>query len=111
MIFGRYPAWELAMTPGLLKVAAAAGMAATLVGCAANEDPLASAQASLSAALAVGCPIVAAFKAVDIPLNIYQASALNMLALACPPNPPPSSTNVVVADLVNAYMILRPLIK
>lgn len=61
-------------------------------------------------ALAIGCPILGAVQNGGFKLNAVQTKALQTLALVCPPNPPPTSTAVVVADIVQAYTLLAPLV-
>ena len=65
----------------------------------------------INTALAVGCPIVASLQSGAIKLNNIQKSALATLALACPPNPPPTAAGVVLSDLIGAYTILAPLVQ
>lgn len=94
-----------------LKASAAALGCVMLVGCAANIGLSATATADLQQSLAVGCPILGAIQSSSLPLNKYQKSALSTLALVCPPNPPPTSAVVAVADVIAAYTTLQPLLK
>ncbi len=84
---------------------------ASLVGCAASGSPNAATPTGLQGALAIGCPIVSAVEQSKLPLNRYQASALSVLVLICPPKAAPTSTTVAITDAINAYQVLRPLIK
>ena len=92
----------------------AALSALPLAGC--NQGQLSGqALADLQAALAGACPIVAsvqsAVSAGTIKLNVGQSAALSTLALACPPNPPPTSGAVIAADIIQAYVVIKPLVK
>ena len=93
------------------KLGAAAFGCFVLVGCAANGSINPTASNDIQQALAVSCPILATVQSSNLPLNKYQKSALNVLALACPPNPPPTSAIVAVADIISAYAVLQPLLK
>ena len=84
---------------------------ASLIGCAANGAPNVAAPTGLQSALAIGCPIVSAIQQSKTSLNNIQTSALSVLALICPPYAPPTATTVAISDVINAYGILRPLIK
>ncbi len=95
----------------ILKAAAVGLACGALVGCAASGAVDAAATADIQQALAAGCPILAAIKTSGLPTNSYQKSAIATLALACPPNPPPTSAVVAVGDIVAAYMTLQPLLK
>ena len=96
----------------MLKLASLAGALALavagLAGCAGGVlSPTAT--ADIQTALSTACPIVAAASAIK--LNKTEAAALNTLKLACPPNAPPTNEAVVIADIVQAYTLLKPLIK
>jgi outer membrane lipoprotein SlyB len=92
-------------------VGAVALVCLLLPGCAANGALSANAASDVQTALGVGCPVVTVIQSSNLKLNAYQKSALSTLALACPPNPTPTSAAVVVADLIAAYATLQPLIK
>ena len=79
--------------------------------CAQNTSLNPAATADIQSALAVGCPIVAAIQGSSLKLNAYQQSALTTLALVCPPNPPPTTEMVAIADVIAAYTTLQPLLK
>ena len=65
----------------------------------------------MQAALAQACPIVALVQAdTALKLNADQKAALTAIELACPPNPPPTSTLVAASDILSAYAILAPLV-
>ena len=85
---------------GALCVAALA-----LNGC----QPSATAVTDINTALATACPIVTVASAMK--LNKTEAAALRTLELACPPNAPPTNEATVIADVVEAYALLKPLIK
>ena len=74
------------------------------------QDNGADRQNDIASALAVGCPILATVKAMNPKMTSVQSAAAKTLALACPPNSPPTSAMVAVADLVQAYAILQPLL-
>lgn len=86
-------------------------LGASLSGCAANATLTAAADTKLQTALSVGCPIAQAIQTSQLKLNAYQTAALQSLELACPPNPPPNSAVMAVEDLIQAYLLLAPLIK
>ena len=85
---------------------AAAGL---LSGCAAGGNLTPAAQTEVNSALATGCPVLAALAGVQ--LSPAQNLAYNTLAIACPPNAPPTNAVTVALDLVTAYNTLKPLIK
>lgn len=87
------------------------GLGASLVGCAANSTPNGATPTSLQKALSIGCPVVAALQQSKASFSNAQLSALNALALVCPPNGAPTAATVAISDVLNAYAILRPLIK
>jgi hypothetical protein len=82
----------------------------SLAGCNVAGG-IGAAVTDVQSALAVGCPILNAVQASKPTLNANQNAAMATLALACPPNPPPTSAVVAVADLISAYTILQPLIR
>jgi hypothetical protein len=86
-------------------------LAAGLAGCNSNGAVSVSVAGNIQAALNVGCPILASVQAANLSLNATQKASETVLALACPPNPAPTSAVVAVADLISAYTILQPLIK
>ena len=93
-----------------LLASAAAFACLSLVGCAANGTLNPAADTDIQNALAAGCPMVAAVQASNLPLNSYEKSAVATLALACPPNPPPTSAVIAAEDIISAYTILEPLL-
>ena len=99
------------MHSSALELAAAALACVALVGCAGSGAISPTATADLQKALAAGCPVLAAIQKSGLPLNKYQTAAINTLALACPPNPPPTSAIAAVEDIVAAYATLAPLLK
>ena len=97
----------------MLKVALSGASAialAMLAGCSATGTLNPAMTSDIQAALSTGCPILGAVQASGLPLNKYQASAVATLALACPPNPPPTSAYVAASDLIAAYVTLQPLL-
>ena len=90
-----------------LPVALAGALA--LSGCQTPNS--ATTISDIQTALAVGCPVVSAIQSSALKLTTAQRAALNTLALACPPNPPPTAAGVVLADLISAYTILAPLVQ
>jgi hypothetical protein len=92
------------------KATAVALACMTLIGCAANGALNPAATNDLQQALTAGCPILGALQSSGLPLNKYQKSALATLALACPPNPPPTSAIIAAADIIAAYTTLQPLL-
>jgi hypothetical protein len=88
---------------------AALALALALAGC--NAPNSATTISDINTALAVGCPVVTAVQSSGLRLTNAQRAALNTLALACPPNPPPTAAGVVLVDLVQAYGILAPLVQ
>jgi hypothetical protein len=86
-------------------------VAAAMAGCNSNSAVSVSVTSTIQAALNVGCPILATLQASGLSLNSTQKAAATVLALACPPNPAPTSAVVAVADLISAYTILQPLVR
>jgi len=82
----------------------AIALGASLAGCNAQV------QTDVQAALAYGCPVLSAVQAQGIKLTNAQAAAVRSLALACPPQLPPTSITVAATDLVSAASILLPLL-
>lgn len=97
----------------MLKKLALAGASALVLGVAAcaNGNLTPAATNDINSALAVGCPILASVASLAPPMNAKQKAAAATLALACPPNPAPTSAFVAVSDLVAAYTTLQPLLK
>ena len=93
-----------------LALACAAVAALSLSGCAQQGAPSSSTIQNINDALAVGCPIVTAVQNSAVSLNSAQRQALALMALACPPNPPPTSVAVATADLISAIVVLQPLL-
>ena len=83
--------------------------ALALSGCQAPNS--ATTISDISTALAVGCPVVASIQSSGLKLTNAQRAALNTLALACPPNAPPTAAGVLLSDLIQAYVILAPLVQ
>ena len=94
----------------MLKIASAALVCASLVGCTSTGALNPTATTDIQTALSVGCPILATVNALAITPNKTQIAALKTLALACPPNLPPTSAIVAVTDVIAAYELLQPLI-
>ena len=86
-------------------------LAALMAGCTANATLTAAADTNLQNALSVGCPIAQAIQTSGLKLNAGQTAALQSLELACPPNPPPDSAVIAVDDIIQAYLLLAPLMK
>jgi hypothetical protein len=90
-----------------------------IVGCATvNGIPTTTltpaAQADLQAAANSFCPVLSAIEQ-QTTLNPSLATtdvtaAEKVLAEACPPNPLPTNGAVVAVDLINAYVIVEPLL-
>src|ERR1700677_577142 len=97
--------------PALAGALALGIIAASLAGCNSNSSVSVSVTSNIQSALNVGCPILATLKASGLSLNSTQKAAATVLALACPPNPAPTSAVVAVADLISAYTILQPLLR
>ena len=89
----------------------ALAVAAFVSGCTANASLTAAADSKLRTALAVGCPIARAIRTSPLELNAYQSASLQALELACPPNPPPDSAVIAIEDIIQAYLLLAPLVK
>jgi len=97
-----------------MKYAALAGAltlaCAALAGCTSTGSVTPAVSADIVNALAIGCPIAAAIQISGLPLNAAEKAALATLALACPPNPPPTSAAVAATDIIAAYVALEPLL-
>lgn len=88
---------------------AALALLAPLSACSAGLTLNSAASRDMTTTLAVVCPVLAAIQSSSLSLNANQSLAVRTLALACPPNPPPTSAVVAVEDVISAYLILRPL--
>ncbi len=93
------------------QLALASVFALAVSGCASRGGLSAGASNDVTSVLAVACPALSATQALNAPLNAHQRTAAAALALACPPNPAPTSAVIAVADLISAYATLRPLLK
>ena len=92
----------------LAPVFAALAVCGALSACQAPNS--ASTISDIQTAIAVGCPVVATIQSSAIKLTTAQRTALNTLALVCPPNPAPTAATVVLADVIQAYATLAPLV-
>ena len=97
-------------TKNIADIIIAALAASALVGCNANGQLNPQATADLNTALAQACPILNLVQGSNLKLNKFQANGLATLALACPPNPPPTSALVATTDIIAAYELLAPLV-
>lgn len=95
------------ITKALLAIVAAA---LCLAGCTTVGTLNATATANMNSALAVACPVLLVVESGGLPMNAIQKASLQTLALACPPNPPPTSAVVAAVDIMAAYSALKPLI-
>lgn len=82
-----------------------------LGGCSNTGQLNGSAVGDVATAIAVGCPLLALIQKSGVKLNATQSAAAATLDLACPPNPPPTNAIVAGSDLIQAYTILKPLLK
>ena len=94
-----------------MKLALPVALAGALALSACQAPNSAATISDINTALAVGCPVVAAVQSSTLKLTNVQRAALNTLALACPPNPPPTAAGTLLVDLVQAYSILAPLVQ
>ena len=69
-----------------------------------------TAQSDINTALAVACPVVAALNG-KTPSDSDSQAAYSLLASLCPPNAPPTNAVVAALDILNAYEVLKPLVK
>lgn len=90
---------------------ALAFFALALSGCTTSGVLTPTAATEITTALAIGCPIVLVVETSGLALTAAESAAAKTLALACPPNPPPTSAAIAAADLISAYTILEPLLK
>jgi hypothetical protein len=98
----------------MIKASALAGaltLALAVAACSPTGSLSVAAPKDIAAALAVGCPVLATVQTLAPSMNAQQKAAASTLALACPPNPPPTSAIVAVTDLIAAYTTLQPLLK
>lgn len=77
-----------------------------LAGCTSVGTLTPAAQADLQTALNDACPILASAQPILAGASKQVKSAANVLALACPPNPPPANAFVAAEDIVAAYEIV-----
>jgi hypothetical protein len=80
-----------------------------LTACTPTGGLLPPATNDVNAALAQACPVLAVLA--GLKLSTAQNLAYNTLAIACPPNAPPTNAVTVALDLITAYNTLSPLIK
>ena len=67
-----------------------------------SSAPITAETSDVTAALAIGCPILVAVRAAKPTLSTTHQAAAAALALACPPNAPPTSAVVAVVDPIFA---------
>jgi hypothetical protein len=94
-----------------LALAGALMLALAISACAPTGPLTVAASNDATNVLAVGCPLLAAIRALDKRMSAKQKAAAATLALVCPPNPPPTSAIVALGDLLAAYSTLQPLLK
>lgn len=92
----------------MMKLPCALGAALALAACANSVALNARAAADVTAALAQVCPLVDIAKPYLGQFNGTAKSAYDVIASACPPNPPPTNAIVAAADLLAAYEVLKP---
>jgi hypothetical protein len=96
------------MTKFLFALAAAS---LTLSACANSLQLNPQAADDVNAALAQVCPLVTVVQPYLDQFNGNVTKAYNIVASACPPNPPPTNAIVAAADLFAAYEVLKPYTK
>lgn len=79
-----------------------------LSGC--NSATSTQVTTDISAALAFGCPVIAAIQAQKPALSNAQAAGLQALVNVCPPNPAPTSISVAATVLIADANLLLPLL-
>ena len=92
----------------MIKLPYALGAALALSACANSVALNARATADVAAALAQVCPLVDIAKPYLGQFNGNARNAYDVIASACPPNPPPNNAIVAAADLLAAYQVLKP---
>ena len=96
-----------------MKLPLLAGALALALGSAActSTGALApGAQSDITTSLAVACPVIAALSG-KVPSDANSQAAYSLLASLCPPNPAPTNAVVAALDILNAYEVLKPLVK
>ena len=83
---------------------------APLLGCSSSLSTTAFTATAIQSDLASYCSIVKAVQTSNLVLNRTQVAALSTLALACPPNPAPTSSSTILQGALEAYEILSPLL-
>jgi len=100
-----YLRWLRAVPP-----LAAIAFAAMAAACTSTGSLTPAAQSDIAQALAIACPVEAAVHS-KIPTDADSQAADSLLVSVCPPNPPPTNAVVAALDILNAYEVLKPLVK
>jgi hypothetical protein len=79
-------------------------------GCTSTGALAPAAQSDIDTALAVACPVAAALSG-KVPSDADSQAAYSLLVSLCPPNAPPTNAVVAALDILNAYEVLKPLVK
>ena len=93
-----------------LALASAVALVLFCGACTSTGGLAPAAQSDVTAALAVACPVAAALNG-KIPSDANSQAAYSLLASLCPPNPAPTNAVVAALDILNAYEVLKPLVK
>jgi hypothetical protein len=88
----------------------AVALALCSAACTSTGALAPAAQSDITTALAVACPVVAALNG-KVPSDANSQAAYSLLASLCPPNPAPTNAVVAALDILNAYEVLKPLVK
>lgn len=87
-------------------------LALGLSACTSTGALTPTAQSDITEALAIACPVEAAVHPqVAAQANANATAADSLLASICPPNPAPTNAVVAALDILNAYEVLKPLVK
>jgi hypothetical protein len=90
--------------------ASACGLALCLSACASTGGLSPNVQNDIATTLAVTCPIIAAAGG-QIGSNAKLQAAYSLLVDVCPPNPPPLNPVVAAVDILNAYQVLKSVMR
>jgi hypothetical protein len=88
----------------------ALALALGATGCTSTGALNPTASSDITSALAVACPVVAAVSE-KVPSDANSQAAYSLLVSLCPPNAPPTNAVVAALDILNAYEVLKPLVK
>lgn len=86
-------------------------LGASLAGCSATGTLTPAATSDVTAVLAQVCPVAATVQAAGTATTKDSKAALAVVLGVCPPNLPPTNAVSVTIAVLNAYAVIKPLVK